>query len=48
MKAKLTEPEPYNSQVEVVIAGAGNGFDAPKLPEEIENKFNEAHKAVFG
>lgn len=48
VKAKLTEPEPYNSQVEVVIVGAGNGFDAPKLPEVIENKFNEAHKAVFG
>ena len=48
VKAKLTEPEQFNSQVEVVIAGAGNGFDAPKLPDEIENKFNEAHKAVFG
>lgn len=48
VKAKLTEAEPYNSQVEVSIAGAGNGFDAPKLPEELENKFNEAHKTVFG
>ena len=48
VKAKLSEPEPYNSKVEVVIAGAGNGFDVPKIPDEIENKFNEAHKAVFG
>ena len=48
VKAKLSEPEPFNSQVEVVISGTGNGFDAPKLPDEIDNKFNEAHKVVFG
>lgn len=32
----------------MTIGEGGNGFDAPKLPEEIESKFTEAHKAVFG
>ena len=51
VKARLTEGVEdltYNAQVEVIIAGAGNGFDAPKLPQAIEDKFNSAHRAVFG
>ena len=34
----------YNADVEVIINEAGNGFDAPKLPEIIQNTFTEAHK----
>lgn len=40
--------ETYNAQVDIVIGEGGNGFDAPKLPDEIETKFNEAHTEVFG
>lgn len=48
VRAKLSEPEQYNSKVEISIGEGGNGFDAPKLPEEIQEKFTEAHKQVFG
>ncbi len=44
MRAKLSEPEPFNSKVEITIGEGGNGFDAPKLPDEIQDKFTEAHK----
>jgi hypothetical protein len=50
VKRILTEPresETYNAKIELTIGEGGNGFDAPKLPDDIENKFNEAHKAVF-
>lgn len=51
VRAKLTEKrdeETYNADIEVIIGEGGNGFDAPKLPEEIQSKFFESHHAVFG
>ena len=44
VKEKLSQPNDFNAQVEVIIGDGGNGFDAPKLPDEVSTKFTEAHK----
>lgn len=38
----------FNATINLDITSAGNGLDAPKLPEDIQQKFFDAHKVVFG
>ena len=49
IKSKLEAdgPETFGAKVEVTIDEGGNGFDAPKLPAELEEKFFKAHAEVF-
>lgn len=37
----------FGAKIEFKPAGSGNGFDAPKLPEDVLAKFKESNRAVF-
>ena len=41
------KPDTFNAEVELKFTSQGNGFDAPKLPDELYKPFEEATKTVF-
>lgn len=46
LRAKLLAPgnDTYGAHIEFVNQGIGNGFDAPKLPDEVYDKLLAANK----
>jgi len=50
LKEKLTAPgeETFGAKIDFEVLDAGDGFDAPDLPEKIKNGLNKATEQVFG